>query len=475
MNDTFDVIIVGAGLSGLLTGAMLSNQNLKVCILEKNTQIGGNIQPFRRQGYTFDTGMHFFGAVNSGQIQNEIFKIAGIENNLNISKEIKGFKAYINNKLYEIPIGFTTYENRLIEYFPDESAGIKQYISKIKEIINGLTVYSIYSQSDKLIYLETGAEDFIASITKNDDLRKLLMFNDILYNGYNNSCSLYLHAVITGSFLLSTGEFYEGTEQLINILRAKILSNSGKIETSKKVIGYEISDNKVISCTTDDNCKYTGENFVFSGHPSLLTNNEFHNLLHPFLKKRIKRIKNSPGAFSIYVILKKNKFNYLETPVFFKQYNSNVYSFLLHTPQLNMVDNYANTLKIMTLMNIDEIPDYKEYEAYKRTKKYQEYKREKAEEIFEIIERKFNGFKESIKDYYTSSPLTIMDFCGSPEGSAYGIIHDYKNYSVSSLSVKTKLQNFFLTGQNINFHGMTGVSVTAVLTCSAILNKNIYL
>ena len=51
-------VIIGGGLGGLFTGAILSHEGVKVTILEKNLTLGGGLQSFKRFGVTFDTGMH---------------------------------------------------------------------------------------------------------------------------------------------------------------------------------------------------------------------------------------------------------------------------------------------------------------------------------------------------------------------------------------------------------------------------------
>jgi len=474
MNDKrYDIIIIGGGLSGLLTGVILSGKGLNICVLEKNKKIGGTIQPFKRKGYFFETGMHFFGAASKGQIQFEFFKIAGIMDELKIRYNRKGFLVHINEKEYSIPIGFEAYEKKLIEYFPSESTGIKIYMNKLNDIIGNLTIESIYSFDEKLQNMETGADEFISSITKNNDLKKLLKFNEILYYGKSGQCSLYLHALITGSFLLSTAEFEEGTKDFIGILESKIKKNKSAVKTSKKVISFETESKKIISCTTNDGGIYYADKFIFSGHPSLLLESKGLNIIHPILGKRIKTLQNSPGAFSIYIIFKKNTFKYLEAPIFFSIPHSQGNDFLIHTPKSNSRDAFAGTLKIMTLMNINEIPGYSDNEDFKRGKEYRNFKIKKSEEIFDVIEKRYIGFKESIERYYTSTPLTIKEYTGSADGSAYGIVHDYKNFLYSAIPIKTKFENFFLTGQNINFHGMTGVSITTLLTCSTILNHKI--
>ena len=53
-----DIIIIGGGLGGLTTGALLAKEGLRVIVLEKNAVIGGGLQTFRRGNIEFETGMH---------------------------------------------------------------------------------------------------------------------------------------------------------------------------------------------------------------------------------------------------------------------------------------------------------------------------------------------------------------------------------------------------------------------------------
>lgn len=68
------IIIIGSGLGGLVCGYVLSKKGFNVTILEKNSQIGGCLQTFRRGGVNFDTGMHYIGSMQENQILYRFFK-----------------------------------------------------------------------------------------------------------------------------------------------------------------------------------------------------------------------------------------------------------------------------------------------------------------------------------------------------------------------------------------------------------------
>ena len=71
-------VIIGGGLGGLFTGAILSKEGVKVTVIEKNPTVGGGLQSFRRFGETFDTGMHVIGGMQEGGNIRRICEYLGI-------------------------------------------------------------------------------------------------------------------------------------------------------------------------------------------------------------------------------------------------------------------------------------------------------------------------------------------------------------------------------------------------------------
>ena len=64
LSNHYDAIIIGSGISGLCTAALLSMNNKKVLVLEKHFKVGGYTHTFKRQNFEWDVGIHYIGGVH---------------------------------------------------------------------------------------------------------------------------------------------------------------------------------------------------------------------------------------------------------------------------------------------------------------------------------------------------------------------------------------------------------------------------
>lgn len=77
-------IIIGGGIGGLVTGALLAKEGYQVTVLEKNAIIGGGLQTFKRNGVSFPTGMHIFGGFQEGGNLRKIFGYLGVMDKISL-------------------------------------------------------------------------------------------------------------------------------------------------------------------------------------------------------------------------------------------------------------------------------------------------------------------------------------------------------------------------------------------------------
>ena len=73
-----EAVIIGSGLGGLFSGAILSRAGYRVTVLEKAAQPGGCLQTFTREGLRFDTGFHSVAGLEEGGPLERIFRPLGL-------------------------------------------------------------------------------------------------------------------------------------------------------------------------------------------------------------------------------------------------------------------------------------------------------------------------------------------------------------------------------------------------------------
>ncbi len=74
----YDVVVIGAGISGLLSALALSKEGKKVLVLEKEGYLGGVCRSYEVDGYYVDTGVHAITRLEEGplrELMNKYFDV----------------------------------------------------------------------------------------------------------------------------------------------------------------------------------------------------------------------------------------------------------------------------------------------------------------------------------------------------------------------------------------------------------------
>ena len=136
-NNTYDIVVVGAGLGGLLSAVILAKEGMKVCVIEKDKQVGGCLQTFSVEKKVFDSCVHYIGGLGEGHTLNRIFSYAGIMDKLQLnSYDVNAFdKIAFGNTTTEYPLaqGLHNFTEQLLPYFPKEQKAIEEYIRLVKK------------------------------------------------------------------------------------------------------------------------------------------------------------------------------------------------------------------------------------------------------------------------------------------------------------------------------------------------------
>lgn len=480
----YDIIIAGSGLGGLECGAILSKEGYNVCILEKNPLFGGCLQTFKRKGKLFDTGIHYLGSLDEGQIMNQFFKYAGILDKLQMEKMDKDSfdRILFMDKEYHYAMGHENFIESMISQFPNEAAAIKEYTKKIHEVGNLINIDNLKNgiiAKSGMDHFRTSASDTIDNLTSDQTLRNVLAGTSMLYGGIYDSSTWYHHAMVNNSYIESSYRMVNGTMQISDELIAAIRANGGTVLENKEVTRFIVKDNYVSAVEVNGEEVYEAKNIISNIHPrkTLQLLDKTRNIKNAYIN-RVKSLPNSYGVFSIYIVLKKNKVPYLNQNIYVHGTDSTWFN--PRTSTKDRIDNvlitfqnngteYADIMTLMVPVNTSEFNQWADSTVERRGKEYKEFKDQYTNQVLEFLRQKGFDFKDNIEFILTASPLTFRDYMGTTDGAAYGILKDYRFPEISFISTKSKLQNFYMTGQNLNVHGALGVTLTSMLTCAEFL------
>jgi len=491
MTQKQSIIIIGAGIGGLFCGAILSKEGYRVKIFEKHHIAGGGLHQFKREGISFETGIHVVSGFHQGGGLHRICSYLGIMDKLSILPEdndcFELFQLACDNKKYRIPRGAANYIEYLSSEFPDEKENISRYLRDLYAICDETKLYNLELE-DAETARSGHPDEFIESIghfidrhVKNEKLRAVLAFSNPLYAGEQYKTPVYIHALITKFFIEGACRFVGGSQQLADALVQVICQAGGEVVVNNGVNHIEIENKKIEYIVTSDGEKHLADYYISAIHPSALFKLLDTSKLQRSYWTRIDAIPNSYSSFSLYIIFKPGTFPFLNyTGYYQKDYSTTwlhdqytleswPHGIMYITPPETMHDRFAEKMVVNCIMNFDTVRQWENTSIGKRGKEYEDFKQQCEQKVINQLESVFSDIRSCIQSVYSASPLTIRDYYNQKEGALYGVKKDCNNMEHSYISVRTKLSNLLLTGQNINLHGILGVPLTAISTCSEIL------
>ncbi|MBR5102811.1 MAG: NAD(P)/FAD-dependent oxidoreductase, partial [Muribaculaceae bacterium] len=456
------VVIIGAGVGGLFTGAILAKEGMKVTVLEKNATIGGGLQTFTRFGECFDTGMHVVGGMRPNGNIYKICKYLGIIDQINLSyvdDDCSDMLYFGEDKSrYAIAQGRERFVDSLATYFPAERENLQRYTDAIFSIAGSVDLFnlrpskgniSILMQKDDYLM---AANEFIANYIGDKRLRSVLAYMNPLYGGKGNITPAYIHAIISVLYINGTSRFKGGSGQFADLLAGVITQNGGEVLAGDGVEWIEVSDRNVEFVRTKKGRVFTADYYISSIHPCTMLNLMDEKAFPKSYRERLNEIPNAYSAFSLYIKLKPDSFPYINHSEYYMSRYADIWNFdnpgsswplgfLFMTPPEENQGQYATKALVTAPMPWEMVKQWENTTVEHRGEEYLRWKEEKTRCLLSLIEEIHKDFGNCIDKMLSSSPLTIRDFYGVKEGSISGFSKDCNNIAMSQVPVVTKIKN----------------------------------
>ena len=139
---SYDAVIIGAGVGGLVCGCLLAREGLSVLLVEQHYMVGGYCSTFKRGGFTFDAATHFYPLLgNPATLTGGLLAELGVETGWVKMDPVDTFH-FPDGSRFAVPADFDAYLARVKTEFPAEAEAIDRFFAQANTAyLHGLVHY----------------------------------------------------------------------------------------------------------------------------------------------------------------------------------------------------------------------------------------------------------------------------------------------------------------------------------------------
>jgi phytoene dehydrogenase-like protein len=428
----YDVIIIGAGLGGLVAGAKLVKEGLSVLLLEQHDRPGGCATTFKRRDFTMEVGLHEMDGLHPGDMKNRIFADLGVSDRVAFLP-VPEFYRFINDRC-DLVIPHDPEKAKVIlkRSFPDQEKGIDDYFY---HVLNAKRVMVAHrNEPDKSV----GA--FLDEIISNEDLKLVLLGNLGYFHDdpYTLSWIYYLNA--QGSYYGGCANFIRGgSQQLSNALSNIITENGGTVMLNQLVTSIDYKGG-LPEGLTYHHTKFKEKKHLSDTATHIIVNAAVPNLAESLLSKQDgKKLANAIAGNAIGASLLTVYFGFKKPlkEVGNRHYSTFIYDSSVESQKDILANNHSDfSTRSFTFVDYSQVDadlapegksvgavccvDYPEDWKHLDREEYNRMKADVADTITGRCEQIIPGFRNAVEYVEVATSLSVQRFTLNPEGAVYG-------------------------------------------------------
>ena len=504
--ESYDALIIGSGIGGLTTAALLSDLGWRVCVLEQHYTAGGYTHSYDRNGYEWDVGVHYIGDVGAKTRSRLLFDYISADKLKWAPMADEYDRFYVGDKVFSAVAGKQQFRDNLVARFPDEERAVDSYLGLLDTVGKAMSAYAISRllkpwqrrlawpylrlRTPSLMFRNT--HEVLSELTQDDDLIAVLtgQWGDM---GLPPKRSAFMvHAMIARHYM--HGGYYPvgGSWRIAESIIPQIQKTGGEVFTyarvkrivleGQRVTGVEMADGHRINC--DCVISSAGLENTFNG---LLPAESIKKAGYDRL---LERVRPSIAHLGVYIGLKETaeqlglpKTNFWIYPGndsdaaverFLKDPQAPFPVVYISFPSAKDPD-YARrhpgtaTIEIVAPAPFEWFKKWQGTSWGQRGDEYDEFKAQLGERLMRHLYDKLPQLKGRVDYFEVSTPLSTDHFCAYQHGELYGLDHDSIRLKQTWLGPRTRIKGLWLTGQDVLTCGVTGAMMAGLLTTSAIV------
>ena len=503
----YDVIVVGSGIGGLCSAALLSQMGKKVLVLEQHYTAGGFTHAYEREGYEWDVGVHYIGDMGRKSQGRRLFDyISGGQLKWAEMDPVYD-RIILGDQHFDFVAGKENFKDSLKLQFPDDTVAIDQYV----DLVTATTKYmaavsqtkamprplaklmSLTSKNKFPDYALDSSYNVLKSLTDNEKLIAVLcgQWGD---HGCPPKESVFLmHALIAGHYF--NGGFYPvgGASKIAETIIPQIQVSGGDVLTYADVQEILVVDDRAIGVEmVDGHCLYA--DYIISNAGVV---NTFTKLLPEAIsdkfgyRDRVQSLATSMSHGGMYIGLRGTA-DELQLPktnlwIYLDQHHDENVAALRKDPSAPLPLVYVSFPSAKdpdfqrrhpgrsTIEIVIGPCDFEQYRQWadktwgKRGDDYEALKADLSERMLAALYKQLPHLQGKIDYSEVSTPLSTSHFCRYKQGEAYGLAHTKARFEQGWLTPKTRVKGLYLTGQDLISCGVVGALMAGMVTAMSVV------
>ena len=497
--DNADVIVIGSGMGGLTTAALLARlHGRKVLVLERHYRAGGFTHTFSRPGgFSWDVGVHYVGELNLPGVMQQAVQVA-TGGRVRWATMPEGYdRLRFPGFEFVVRAGKEHFRADLRAAFPAERAGIDRFFRDVEAATRWLPFLGARSLLPRpLLALASawlGRNRALARLTtrqwldahlRDERLKGVLGARWGDYGLPPAQSSFLAHAIITRHYL--EGGLYPvgGAGELARACQAVIEAAGGEVRVNAGVARILVEDGRAVGVELAQG-EVLRAKVIVSDAGARAT---FLKLLGPAVevpfRVELDRAPTGMAHLSLYLGLSASParlgldgsnlwlHDEVDQDALFARrdevFSGTVPHATLFFPSLKDPEAHAHTAEVIVPVDSARFAAWAGTRWMKRGPEYLAMKAQLGDAILARAEREVPGLSALVVRRELSTPLSTEHFTGHRGGEIYGLEATPERFERTYLTSRTLVPGLFLAGADALMLGIGGALMSGVMCTAAV-------
>jgi len=511
VDGSYDAIVIGSGMGGLSTAALLSRAGRRVLVLERHYAMGGFTHTFRRKPFEWDVGVHYVGEFHTEGTLPKLLIDDISDGSLAWAPMPENYDRIVfPDRSYDFWAGRERFVEGLSGDFPAARQTLQRYVEVVDSAYAAAMPYFQHKALPPILELParpilrrkflrySGRTTLKAlqAFTEDPRLIGVLAGQWPAYGLPPRQSSFGIHALVASHYLGGPAYPVGGASRIADSILPTIETSGGTVLVAGAVEQVLVRNGRAVGVRMAGGQEIPAPLIISDAG----ADTTFQSLLDDDTRARLgwteklAELGPSTGHLCLYVGLAESaeKLGLQPTNLFIHpsyDHDRSVRTFATDPeaplplvyisfpsakdPSWTERHGETATVEVISFAPYVWFERWEDRRWRKRGEDYEELKARFSERLLEALLEHVPETRGKVAFHELSTPLSTRHFANYRRGEIYGLRPTPERFRAAWLRPRTPIRGLYLTGQDVVAHGVVGALYAGLVTASAVLRRDV--